>query len=332
MSSDQQLADGRDLVEALICAGGRRVDPPAEAYQAVFAAAHATWRDKVDRRRRRWVSVRLAAAAALGLLAVSLFQSPWWQAPAALEVAHIDRIEGLVERRAAGVSGWAALAAADDDVLAGGSRLRTGAASGAGLLYPGQVSLRLGSDSEIELTDLRRVTLRHGTVYVQTGHARSSPLEVNTPYGTVRHVGTQYELHSTALELRIRVREGQVVLERESGQVAARAGEQLSVTTSGAVERRAFATHDPAWGWTESLAPMPPLDGQPARVLLEWAARETGRELHYTDTASERRAAQVVLHGQFGRLSPSQSLEVLRATTDLDCQLDAGGRIIVAAR
>jgi len=331
MSNEQQIPDALDPVAELVRAGGRRANPPAETYRTVLAAAEATWRRKLARRRRWRVNLALAAAAALGLVAVGLHQMPWWSAARKVEVARIDRIEGQVERRAPGSGRWTTLSP-QDPAVAGGSRLRTGLDSGVGLLLGDGLSLRVAAESEIELTDERRVMLRHGTVYVQSAPDGVNHLDVDTAYGMVRHLGTQYELHTTAVELRIRVREGRVVLERDAIRVQATAGEQLRIATSGVLERSAIAAHDPAWRWTESLAPMPPLDGRPARVLLEWAARETGRELHYSDTTAEGRAAQVVLHGQLGRLSPSEAVAVLAATTDLDCRFDDGGKITVDAR
>jgi hypothetical protein len=67
-------------------------------------------------------------------------------------------------------------------------------------------------------------------------------------------------------------------------------------------------------------------------VLLEWAARETGRELRYVNARAQQRAAEAILHGHFGRLSPTQALDVLTATTDLDYRLEDGSRITVEAR
>ena len=202
MSSDQQFTNGRDLVEALIRAGGRRAEPPEDAYQTVFAAAESVWQEKVYRRRWWRVGVFLAAAAS-GVLAFGLGQSLWRSATTSTEVARFDRLEGVVERRGARGGGWAALSA-HAVALSGSSMLRTGPNSGAGLLYPGQLSLRLGADSEIELTDVQRVRLLRGTVYVDTGYAGAGHLEVETPLGRVRHLGTQYELNHVSSALRIR--------------------------------------------------------------------------------------------------------------------------------
>jgi ferric-dicitrate binding protein FerR (iron transport regulator) len=330
MRNDEPIGNGRDFVEALIRAGGRRAEPPDDAYQVVFAAAESVWRNKVHRRRWWRVGVLLAAAAT-GVLAVGLAQSVWRSAVAPTAIATVDRLEGLVERREARARRWSALSA-QDVVLSDGGMLRTGPGSGAGLLYPEQLSLRLGADSEIVLTDARRVRLLRGTVYVETGYEGAGHLEIETPIGNVRHLGTQYEVHYAFPGLRIRVREGRVAVKQDAGDAVAGAGDQLTITASGRVERRTITSHDRAWRWTESLAPTPPFDGQPASVLLEWAARETGRELRYVDTATEQRATHVILHGHFGRLSPAEALALLPATTDLDYRLEGDDRITVDAR
>jgi ferric-dicitrate binding protein FerR (iron transport regulator) len=331
MSGDRSDPRASDPIEALIRAGGHRADPPDGAYEAVWAAAEKTWRGKVARRRRWQVGLSLAAAAAVGALAVALAYLPWRSAAPPVEVARLDRVLGLVEQRESRSSDWLT-STVQGGTLPGGSGLRTGRDSGAGLLFADQLSVRLAADTEIELSDSQRIALVRGTVYVDAGGQVGGGLEVDTPQGQVRHLGTQYELHSVGAGLRIRVREGRVLLEQRAGNVIAEAGEQVSISAGGAVERAAIAAHDPRWRWTEALAPMPALDGRPARVLLEWAARETGRELRYVNARAQQRAAEAILHGHFGRLSPTQALDVLTATTDLDYRLEDGSRITVEAR
>jgi hypothetical protein len=145
-------------------------------------------------------------------------------------------------------------------------------------------------------------------------------------------LGTQFELRYEAPVLRVRVREGRIALAGESGRVLAQAGEELSIGTAGDVERRFVASDDPAWHWAERLAPVPQFDGRRARDLLEWAARETGRELAYATPAAEQRAATVILHGEPGPLAPSAALEVMLATTDLGIDMEDSGRIRVLAK
>ena len=320
-----------DLVETLIRAGGRRIDPPDEAYQLVYAAAESALRDKVNRRRWRRYGAWLAAAAAVGIIAVGLGVSTWRAAPPPAAVARVDRLLGTVQQHAADRRDWMALAAPDAS-LGRGTSLRTRAASGVGLLYPDGSSLRLGPDSEIELSSERSVTLKSGTLYAATAAQGPGRLEVLTPRGRVRHLGTQFELRYDEPVLRLRVREGRVALAADGDSFVAEAGEELTVGAAGEIERRSIARDDPDWRWSEQLAPMPRFDGRSARTLLEWAARETGRELVYADAAAEQRAATVILHGEPGPLEPATALELMLATTDLGVDVDGSGRIQVLTR
>jgi ferric-dicitrate binding protein FerR (iron transport regulator) len=330
--SDEQRPEGlTDTVETLIRVGGRRVEPPAEAYRSVLAAAEVALRAKVSRRRMWRAGTWLVAAAAVGALAIGLAPWLWSPAPPMIEVARIDRLAGSTEWREAGSRTWTVLTAPFGSLRRGGT-LRTGQGAGVGLLFPDQSSLRLGPVSEIELTDAWSVTLRTGTLYVATAAREPGKLEVVTPRGRVRHLGTQFELRYEAPVLRVRVREGRVALAGEAGRVLAQAGEEVSIHGSGDAERRFFATDDPAWRWVERLAPMPQFDDRSARALFEWAAREMGRELVYSNSAVEQRARTVILHGEPGPLAPSAALEVMLATTDLEVDLAESGRIRVLAK
>ena len=61
MSADNEQPDRSDLVATLIRSAGRREEPPPDAYPVVFAAAEATWRRKVARRRLWSYGVGIAA-------------------------------------------------------------------------------------------------------------------------------------------------------------------------------------------------------------------------------------------------------------------------------
>jgi ferric-dicitrate binding protein FerR (iron transport regulator) len=333
MRDEQRPEQMSDPVESLIRVGGRRVEPPDDAYRAVFAAAETALRDKIRRRRWRRAVTWLAMAAAVGTVAIGLRLSLWRPVQPQAEVARVDRLRGHVEWREAGSREWTTLSVPVAS-LRGGGTLRTGEGAGAGLLYPDESSLRLGPGSEIELTDAWSLTLRSGTLYAATAANRPGRLEVVTPRGRVRHLGTQFEVRYRDSELRLRVREGRVALATDAGGVGvvADAGEELSIGPSGRMERRPIATDDPAWHWTELLSPMPPFDGRSAQALLEWAARETGRELVYADSTAAQRAATVILHGDPGQLAPEAALEVMLATTDLHASVAEGGRIRVVAK
>ena len=99
-----------DIVEMLIRSAGRRTEPPADAYEQVFAAAHASFRDKVQGRRRAW-TLWAGAAAAL-VVAVALVMR--WAPPG---VPQGELAQVVTHRGRGGAGNGRRLAAADRPAL-----------------------------------------------------------------------------------------------------------------------------------------------------------------------------------------------------------------------
>ena len=315
-----------DIVEMLLRRAGRRVEPPDAAYQDVLAAATAAFRRKTgQRRQRRWLAV--AAAASIVVAVVFAFQ---WQAPPGRDdIATIERVVGGVEL--AQGDAWRPLDAREGS-LGTGRHLRTRADGRVALALAGVGSLRLAGDTEVLLDGGRRLFVQHGTVYVDSGSPRAGGrVEIVTPAGTARDVGTQFELQVAGTRLRLRVREGSVAIDRGGRSLLGAAGEQLVIDDRGGVMRGSIAPDADAWAWAEALAPLPDIDGRPAAQLISWVARETGRRLRYESPAIEQRAASVILHGDIRHLPPLAALEAMLATTDLEYVLD-GDTIEIRAR
>ena len=310
----QDHPNGPDLVASLIRAAGRRIEPPADAYQRVLTAATAAFREKTAKRRgRTWMLVAAAASVA----AVTLLLQ-WNGTSTQAQVATVARVIGSVELESGG--GWKPMTEARSS-LGTGARLRTLAGGSVALALDGGASLRLAAATEVEMDGPRRVLLRSGTVYLDNKGSVGTGYQIETPAGTARDVGTQFELHVAGSALRLRVREGRVEVDRAGQLVTGSAGEQLEIDVLGSVVRSTIATTDAAWQWAETLAPAPDIDGKPAAVLLDWVARETGRKLHYESATVESRAATVILHGNIRHLAPLAALDVMLATTDLEYSL-----------
>lgn len=311
----QDHPNGPDLVASLIRAAGRRIEPPADAYQQVLTAATAAFREKTAKRRgRTWMLVAAAASVA----AVTLLLQ-WNGTSTQAQVATVERVIGSVELESGG--GWEPMTGARGS-LGTGARLRTLAGGSVALALDGGASLRLAAATEVEMEGPRRVMLRSGTIYLDNKGSVGTGYQIETPAGTARDVGTQFELYVAGSALRLRVREGRVEVDRAGQLVTGSAGEQLEIDVLGSVVRSTIATTDAAWQWAETLAPAPDIDGKPAAVLLDWVARETGRKLHYESATVESRAATVILHGNIRHLAPLAALDVMLATTDLEYSLD----------
>lgn len=318
----------QDLVESLIRTGGRRSEPPADAYVQVLNAASAAFREKTARRRERtWLL--WAGAAAVLTFAVALVLR--WSPPGMEreELARIVRVIGSAEQATG--DAWRPLGETRDP-LTQGVKLRTLAGGRAGLMLPGGTSLRMAAETEVILEARGRLYLQRGTVYVDSGrHASAAGLEIVTPAGTARDLGTQFELQVAASALRLRVREGSVSIDRGGKSATGVAGEQLSIDLLGGIERAPIAPDAQEWQWTEAVAPLPDIDGKSAAMLIAWVARETGRRLRYESPTVEDRASAVILHGNIRNLPPLDALETMLATTDLEYVLD-GDTMEIRAR
>jgi len=308
-----------DLVESLIRKAGRRIEPPAAASRQVYAAASAALREKLSRRRGR---IQLAWAAAAAVLALAVTLVLRWASPGVQqgELARVARAHGNVELAMG--DAWRPLAAAQTR-LAAGSRIRTLENGRAALELAGGESLRLAAGTEVMLDAPGRVYVRRGRIYVDSGERPgASRIEIVTPAGTARDLGTQFELQVAGAALRLRVREGRVAIDRGGRSITGSAGEQISIDGLDGEERGAIAPDAPEWQWAEAIAPTPDMDGRPVAALISWVARETGRRLRYESPVVEQRASTVILHGDIRNLPPLAALEAMLATTDLVYVLD----------
>lgn len=330
----QPRANGkRDALGSLISAVGRRPAPPKDAYDEVFAAAHSAWQRKLRARtQRRWAYALAATIAMLAVGAGLIVQLiPGDSAPI---VATTGIVQGEVLVLRPGDDDWQPLRSMTDPIVAG-TQLRTTVNGRLALTLAGDASLRLDADSIVTVAAAQQIDLATGTIYVDAGaDAATEPFSVTTRFGTVRDIGTQFEVATLDDALRVRVREGAVELTAQTAVTPLRgsAGEQISLAITGSAERSPFSPFDPQWAWVETLAGTPEVEGQSLLLFLSWVARETGRELRFDAPVTETRARTVILHGSAANLSPLEALDVMLATTDLDYTLRSDGVILISPR
>jgi ferric-dicitrate binding protein FerR (iron transport regulator) len=324
--------DERTLERILLGAGPRDV-PPAAAMQDVRAAVEAEWREIVDSRqaqRRRWTWPIAAGVAAAALGVAVLLSRP--AAPLEI-VASVDRLNGSAQHRGSTSDAWLPLNAGA--VLREQDQVRTTGDGRIALTLASGLHLRVDRASELTLADLRHAALESGAVYVDSGPASPTgpaALEIETPYGNVSHLGTQYEARLEGTSLVVSVREGRVSVAHGADRVEGAAGERLVINDGQSVERSRLDGSSSSWSWTGEIAPAYRLEGQSLHQFLEWAARETGRELHYADSAARGDASSLELHGSVDGLTPDQALTAVLATTSLpvdvgSTRIEVGDRV-----
>lgn len=194
---------------------------------------------------------------------------------------------------------------------------------------PGRAAFRLGDGASVRLDAGSRVrlaandalVLERGAVYVDA--ARVASVEVRTTLGTVRDIGTQFEVRlledsSTDPALRVRVREGLIVLRHQGSEHEAGVGTELTLHGDGTVERDTVATSGPHWAWILDAAPLPDIEGQKLSFFLDWLRRESGWTVSFADDATEERALGTVLHGSLKGLSLAEAMTVVFESSSLD--------------
>lgn len=326
-----KVAGDADALAHLIRTAGRRVGPPAATYERALAAATAAWDAKVRRRRLWRVGGTLAASVAIAAVAMFIATAPRGPAPL---VGRTDRIVGTLQIESS--SGhWTTSADAVIDLRAG-MRVRTPGRSRAGILLVDDISLRLAEATEISLESQSAVRVLSGTIYIDTGSSAyertDRRIEVITPAGIASDLGTQFELRYGEGAIRLRVREGRVALQRESGTIDSSAGEEVTIRGDGAVARSRIAMADTDWQWVQSVAPEPDVDGQPVSFLLAWVIRETGKVVRFEKPEIEHKAATTILHGNIRNLAPLEALAAMLATTDLEHAILEDGTILIRSR
>ncbi len=310
--------DDSDIARVLRAAGGRS-DPSDDVTRAVYEAVHAEWRATVERQRhKRSQRVWLAVAASIAVAAVALFAGrSLVHTPGAL-MADVSRSVGVVQFREGDAREWQS--AAGTKGLHVGESLHTGADGRAALALRDGVSLRLDHDTSVALVSLDRVDVTSGAVYIDSGVAGPSAarLQVGTPAGIVRHLGTQYEARILGGGTRIRVREGRVdVMPANGPSRTLEVGDQILVSDTGVEERARIEPSSEEWDWASHAAPDFDINGKPVRDFLAWAARETGLKVAFATDESAAEAQRAVLSGSIAGLDPDEALAAVLPTTSL---------------
>jgi ferric-dicitrate binding protein FerR (iron transport regulator) len=147
--------------------------------------------------------------------------------------------------------------------------------------------------------------------------AQAAEFLLETPVGSVRHLGTQYEARLTDGSLRVGIREGRVEVTRSGETVVGNAGEVLAVSDRGATRSR-LSPSARDWQWVNGVTPPFSIEGRSVDEFLAWAGRETGRRVVYSSPATEHQARSVTLRGTVEGLTPDQAVAAVLATTSLN--------------
>lgn len=317
---------------------GPRPQVPERDLARIRAAARVEWQAQVVARQGRRLRVRrlVPAVVATGLL-VAVGIGWWWKDRARpvdpTPIATVELLRGDVRVRQS-PDGWSPRHGEPTmgDTLVAGTTLVTGARGEPGMLAVALVdgeSVRMDSGTRVRLVSRRRLALETGTLYADSGVSTGGGegLEIVTAWGSVRDVGTQFEVRVAEDEevaLRVRVREGRIAVASGGASHTVGAGQELRMRADRTVSRHPIERHGAAWNWTLAAAPGIDIDGRTLSSFLDWACRETGWELRYADAEAARAAAQIRLQGTIEGLTPDQAVRAVLPGSRFDSRLEDG--------
>jgi ferric-dicitrate binding protein FerR (iron transport regulator) len=327
-----------EKIAGLLRLTGRRPPVPAERTHRVKAAVRARWLAEVGERSRRRTFRTVAALATAAALVVlvgwgrRLLEVP----PAAVTVGRVDAVSGPASIRT--ISGRAAPPAdlRRGDEVASGSALETGAGGRLAFRLSSGGSLRLDVDSRVEVLSDRTLALTSGAVYVDSGRpdapddATARSIEIRTPAGNIREIGTQFEVRMIDAALRVRVREGLVSVDRPGGGLQVPSGRELRVEGNGSTSSREVLVHGEEWSWIAAITPMMEIEGRSLREFLDWMARERGLALRFGDGGVAAAVPTIRLNGSIAGMTLDQALESVLLTCRMRHRVEADLLVVEA--
>jgi ferric-dicitrate binding protein FerR (iron transport regulator) len=304
----------RDREDNVLAELLRRAGPPpsiaADRTARVRLAARRAWEAQVEARSRRR---RVIAAILAPALAASLFV-----------VFGLPKREPVKPPTAIGRS------LATGAAVYAGDAFDTGESGPAALQLDTGTSVRIDRRTTIRVRSNRRVELVQGAVYVDNGRETGRSIEIQTPFGTVQDIGTQFEVRLAGAGMRVRVRSGLVSV--NDGRETASGGEGTEITAGeGPILRGRVPVYGPDWDWIAAVIPAFDIEGRPLKTFLEHLSREHGWTLRFASASVERAATETILHGSIEGLSAQDSLATVVPASGLRHVLRDGVLTIAAS-
>ena len=313
-----------DDLEQLLAESSPRARASVEVESAVRAAVRSEWETMITKRRhQRLAGFGIAASVLIFVLGTGLFST---SGPPAPTVAAWERVAGSVSvETSSGESGLAQ----PGSTIARGTTVTTDKSAGAAILWGGQISLRMNGETTLHLLSDSRIELVEGEIYVDTRETEGSGalLRIDAADAEIQHVGTQYMVAYRNRSLSAIVRSGSIEVAESGSTQQTSEGQMVTRHDSGAWSQRPVDSFGSTWKWAEEISPRLDVQGQSLWAVLDWAARETGREVYYASREARVLAESKTLESDT-QMEVVTALQVVTMTSDLRALVD-GARIIV---
>ena len=293
-----------ELLGRLFRMAGARAPVPEETRLRVKEAVHGQWRKGVRKRKQNRVLWLFQGALAASLLVYGLsWRYLVREAPVRMPVGFVQSLNGNVTMNSEGTGAVQTLAGGEM-LLAG--KIISSDGSGQALLHLlNGTTVRVDVNSRLHFKSESSIFLDQGAVYLDCGRSSGS-IELVTSLGTIKDLGTQFEVRLHGGGMRVTVREGSVFLEQQGASRTVVAGKQLTIDPKGAASYGDVATYGPQWTWVAEVTPVFRIEGRSLMEFLDWLTRENGWSLEFADPRLRNAAPNTVLHGSILGLQPEE--------------------------
>lgn len=318
-----------ESLEQLLSKASPRPVPDDVATAVAREAVRAEWQAVTGKHRTKKNMVGFAVAATILVAVFSLFNQFRVPDTAMVQVASIQKSFGPIFI----VGEQSVLTRADNlEVIHAGQTIVTGEESGIAFAWAEGGSLRFDANTTVEFRDDDSVYLHSGRVYFDSTPselisgidvADIGSFKIETKYGVVSHVGTQFMTQLESDELRVSVREGRVAVVGTYYPGTALRGQQLKFSGRQRPVVLDILEYGDAWDWIGRTSPTIDVDGKSAHEFLDWIGRELGRNIEYSDETMEQLARKAILKGRVVD-EPAIALRQRMATAAFEWRYEEG--------
>jgi len=322
-----------DALEQLLKRAAPRPTPSESDEAAVRHAVRAEWRRVSSARQshRRVLNYAIAATVLIGVFtAFSTFRTSPIET---VQVATIEKSFGSIY-----LLGEKSELRETEDLssVLSAQTIVTGAEAGMALAWANGGSLRVDENTRLEFTTDNSVFLKSGRLYFDsepsaivagTGASGSDGFVVNTDYGEIAHIGTQFMSGVDTGGLTVSVREGQVGVDGTYHRHVATSGQQVTFSGRQQPTVLSLSAHAKEWNWVGRTSPPADVDGKPIYEFLQWVHRETGLVTRFEGQA-EKVARNELLKGAMVDAEPLDALQRWMATTALEYDVNESEGVI----
>ena len=337
MDKRDQTEREEEVVRQLLEAAGPRPPIPEEDLDVISAAARSAWRTQVRQRTPERRPLRALPWALAAAVAIAVGLTMWWasrgeRVPST--VAWIETVTGPVHLESESND---SRAIDRGESIPLGAFLRSTESARAAVKLAGGATVRLDTETRVRFVSADVLDLERGAVYVDTGLVAQprTALEVRTPLGTARDIGTQFAVRivgSNGTALLVRVRDGAVLTEQRGHTYRTGAGEELVLRHDGTTERRKVALSGADWEWVLAASPRFDIEGRTLGEFLDWISRETGWRIDFADEGLANSADEIVLHGSIGDLRPDRAPFAVLPGAGLAGEIEDGTLVVQRRR